>query len=458
MSSEWRLTALRELVGIKHGFAFKGEYFVNGKTPLQLTTPGNFSVGGGFQRGKGKYYAGPVPSEYILGVGDVIVSMTDLSKAADTLGYAAVVPKTEGVTWLHNQRVGLVRPNEGVEVCMDYIHYLMRSPSYRHWVVSTATGSTVKHTSPDRILAYEFLLPTLVEQKQIGSILSLLDERVALLHDTISTLDKIARVLFRSWFVDFDPVSAKAEGRKPEGMDTSTAALFPSTFENSKSGMVPSGWQYFRVEELAEKVGMGPFGSNIKVDTFVSEGVPVISGQHLREILVEDSVFNFVTNSHAEKLSNSCVRAGDVIFTHAGSIGQVALLHRDSSFDRYVLSQRQFFLRCNRLRMQPEWMAYYFRSAQGQHQLLANTSQVGVPSIARPVSYLRSIEVLVPSKELIDVFSDVADSLHQSILLKRSQIKNLTRLRDTLLPRLISGQLRLPEATAATEKLLSEAI
>lgn len=103
--------------------------------------------------------------------------------------------------------------------------------------------------------------------------------------------------------------------------------------------------------------------------------------------------------------------------------------------------------------MQPEWITYYFRSAQGQHQLLANTSQVGVPSIARPVSYLRSIEVLVPSKELIDKFSDIADALHQTVLAKRLQIQNLTRLRDTLLPRLISGQLRLPEAEAMVEEI-----
>src|SRR5690606_12544424 len=121
-----------------------------------------------------------------------------------------------------------------------------------------------------------------------------------------------------------------------------------------------------------------------KVETFVSQGIPVISGQHLRQTLVEDSTFNFITDSHAAKLSNSCVSEGDVIFTHAGSIGQVALLHRHARFDRYVLSQRQFFLRCDKHKMRPEWITYYFRSVQGQHQLLANTSQVGVPSIARP--------------------------------------------------------------------------
>ncbi len=104
--------------------------------------------------------------------------------------------------------------------------------------------------------------------------------------------------------------------------------------------------------------------------------------------------------------------------------------------------------------MKPEWMAYYFRSPQGQHQLLANTSQVGVPSIARPVSYLRSIKIIVPPISIVDRFSSIADAVHCSVMVNRNQISTLVTLRDTLLPRLISGQLRLPEA----EEQLAEAI
>lgn len=197
MSPEWRLTTLRDLVSVKHGFAFNGVHFVDEKTSFQLTTPGNFAIGGGFKLGKGKYYSGPVPSDYVLSAGDLIVTMTDLSKTADTLGYAAVVPETVGTTWLHNQRVGLVRPRKDSELCMRYVHYLMRSPAYRHLIVSTATGSTVKHTSPDRILAYQFYLPTFLEQKQIGEMLSTLDDRITVLRETNSTLEAIAQALFK---------------------------------------------------------------------------------------------------------------------------------------------------------------------------------------------------------------------------------------------------------------------
>lgn len=335
----------------------------------------------------------------------------------------------------------------------------LKDPSYRVFVKAVLESRAGRHlidavlnTTVQKTLNLKDVrkLPIPLPKKQtvdaISTFADALTNRISLLRETNATLEAIARALFKSWFIDLDPVRAKQEGREPDGMDAETAALFPDEFETSESGLVPKGWRYQQVESFADKVGMGPFGSNIKVETFVNQGVPVISGQHLRQTLVEDSTFNFITEQHAEKLANSCVHEGDVIFTHAGSIGQVALLHRDALYRKYVLSQRQFYLRCNLQKMRPEWITYYFRSAQGQHQLLANTSQVGVPSIARPVSYLRSIQVCLPSKYLIDRFSDLADAAHQKAIANRNQISSLVQLRDTLLPRLISGQLRLPEA------------
>jgi type I restriction enzyme S subunit len=142
---------------------------------------------------------------------------------------------------------------------------------------------------------------------------------------------------------------------------------------------------------------MGPFGSSIKVETFVPSGVPVISGQHLRGSAVDDSVgYNFITEDHANRLRNANVQRGDVVFTHAGSIGQVAVVPSTSQYDRYVISQRQFYMRCDYSLILPEFVVAYFKTAEGRHKLLANTSQVGVPSIARPVTYLRTIEIPLP--------------------------------------------------------------
>ncbi len=158
-------------------------------------------------------------------------------------------------------------------------------------------------------------------------------------------------------------------------------------------------WPYKRVEEIALKVAMGPFGSSIKVDTFTDTGIPIISGQHLREAELTDSEFNFITEEHADSLKNANVQRGDVIFTHAGNIGQVAFISNHSKYQRYIISQRQFYLRCDTSLILPEFVVYYFKSPEGQHKLLANANQVGVPSIARPSSYLKTIEVPVPSIE-----------------------------------------------------------
>ena len=158
-------------------------------------------------------------------------------------------------------------------------------------------------------------------------------------------------------------------------------------------------WPYKRVEEIALKIAMGPFGSSIKVETFTDSGIPIISGQHLREAQVTDGEFNFIKEAHADSLKNANVQRGDVIFTHAGNIGQVAFIPDDSAYQRYVISQRQFYLRCNTDLILPEFITYYFKTPEGQHRLLANANQVGVPSIARPSSYLKTIEVPAPSIE-----------------------------------------------------------
>ncbi|HEY4957958.1 MAG TPA: restriction endonuclease subunit S [Caldimonas sp.] len=445
MRSEWLDAQLADLITIKHGFAFKGEHFTDVPTPQQVVTLGNFAVGGGFKLGRGKFYSGPVPPEYVLGTGDVVVTMTDLSRGGDTLGFAGTVPETPGTTWLHNQRIGLVQLKPKAAVRPGFLHFLMRSGGYRHWVASSATGSTVKHTSPGRICSYRFKLPPLEEQKGIDQTLSSLEDRIALLRETNATLEAIAQALFKSWFVDFDPVHAKQQGIAPAGMDEATAALFPDKFEETPLGLAPNGWSIRRVEEIAERVGMGPFGSNIKVSTFVDDGTPVLNGSNVQGALLEDGAFRFVTEEHAARLRNSCVRAGDIVLTHRGTLGQVALVPSHSKFAEYVLSQSQFFMRCDLDLMRPEWMLYFLRSPLGQHLLLSNASQVGVPSIARPTSNLRSMKLVVPSIDLVRRFAEVARSLHGAIVGNRGRAGTLTSLRDTLLPRLISGQLRLPE-------------
>jgi type I restriction enzyme S subunit len=152
----WKVSMIADLLSIKHGYAFKGEFFKDEPTKNILVTPGNFKIGGGFKSDKFKYYDGPIDESYILKPFDLIVTMTDLSKIGDTLGYPALIPKDSALTFLHNQRVGKIIFKDNVQKLKNYFYILFMNDRYRHEVLSSMTGSTVKHTSPNRIEAFKF--------------------------------------------------------------------------------------------------------------------------------------------------------------------------------------------------------------------------------------------------------------------------------------------------------------
>ena len=204
-------------------------------------------------------------------------------------------------------------------------------------------------------------------------------------------------------------------------------------------------WEYVAIDELADKIAMGPFGSNIKVSTFVERGIPIISGNHLRGHFLEEPSYNYITEEHAEKLKNSNVYPKDVIFTHAGNIGQVAMIPDDSEYDRYVISQRQFYLRCNLEKALPEYVTLFFHSNEGQQELLSYANQVGVPSIAQPVKNLKKIQIPLPPIDVQREWLTIVESmisLHQKT---SKENKRLVLLRDSLLPKLMSGRLDVSE-------------
>lgn len=274
-NKEWESTSLGKLIDVKHGFAFQGEYFVDDTEADILLTPGNFGIGGGFKGDKYKYYRGPLPNEYILQQGDLIVTMTDLSKQGDTLGYPALVPQQiGGRAFLHNQRIGKIIILETKKVDKLFLYYLMCTRGYRNEVLASATGTSIKHTSPSRIKNFQFNLPPLPQQQRIAEILGALDDKIELNRRMNRTLEAMARALFQSWFVDFDPVYAKARGETPYGMDEATAALFPDSFEETAMGRVPRGWG---VSTIGEEVIRLPVGKKYETKTVVSEGkVPVL--------------------------------------------------------------------------------------------------------------------------------------------------------------------------------------
>jgi type I restriction enzyme S subunit len=374
--------------------------------------------------------------------GDVVIVRTGKP------GACSVIPE-----WLDDANCSdLVIVRCGPQLNNRFLAYYVNTVASDH-VAAHLVGAVQQHFNVGSARTLRLNLPPLAEQETIATALGALDDKIELNRRMNATLEAMARALFQSWFVDFDPVRTKLDGRAPTAIDPATAALFPATFQDSSLGHIPTGWEVKQLDELAERIAMGPFGSDIKVSTFVPEGIPVVSGQHLRGTLLDDSDFNFVSVEHADRLKRSNVQRGDVIFTHAGSIGQVAYIPDSSRYKRYIVSQRQFYMRCNRGLVSPYYITSYFKTAEGRHRLLANTSSTGVPSISQPVTYLRQLKIVVPPAALLKVFDATVSAIHLKIADNDHQSRTLATLRDTLLPKLLSGEL----SVAGTGNLIQSA-
>ena len=169
-------------------------------------------------------------------------------------------------------------------------------------------------------------------------------------------------------------------------------------------------YEAYRVADLIDEIAMGPFGSNIKVSCFVDSGVPVLNGSNLEGFSLSEKAFRFVTKEKADSLNKANAHRGDIVITHRGTLGQIVFIPQDSKYDRYVISQSQFRVRCND-KVLPEYLVYYFHTPIGQHKLLSNASQVGVPALARPSSTFQQIEVVLPElsiqKRVVEIISTI---------------------------------------------------
>lgn len=295
------------------------------------------------------------------------------------------------------------RAREGVDE--DYLYYLICSPVVREPAIKSMVGSSGRQRVQTSVVQnIEIQIPSIDEQWKIGKLLKNLDDRIQL------------------------------NSRINENLLQQAIALYEHLLQDEE-------WPTATILDIAEKVAMGPFGSNIKVSTFVPEGVPIISGNHLRGYFLEEPEFNYITEEHAERLKNSIVYPHDIIFTHAGNIGQVAMIPDGCKYDRYVLSQRQFYLRCDETKVVPEFLLMFFHSASGQHELLSYANQTGVPSIAQPASNLKKIPFKCPPMQEQLKWQEQVHPLLGRYLNNRLENEKLSALRDALLPKLMSGEL-----------------
>lgn len=184
-------------------------------------------------------------------------------------------------------------------------------------------------------------------------------------------------------------------------------------------GRLGMKFESYSIAELIDEIAMGPFGSNIKVECFVDDGIPVLNGSNLNGFFLTENSFRYVTEEKADSLGRANAHRGDIVITHRGTLGQIVCIPETSKYDRYVISQSQFRVRCNE-KVLPEYLVYYFHTTIGQHKLLSNASQVGVPALARASTTFQKIEVEIPD---IDTQRKVVSILN--LLEKKISINNL---------------------------------
>ena len=179
-----------------------------------------------------------------------------------------------------------------------------------------------------------------------------------------------------------------------------------------------------KIKDLVSEISMGPFGSNIKVECFVDEGIPVLNGSNLDGFVLKEKSFRYVTEEKANALGKANAYKGDVVITHRGTLGQIVFIPQNSLFNRYVISQSQFRVRCNE-KVLPEYIVYYFHTRIGQYKLLSNASQVGVPALARASTTFQEIEIQLPDISVQRKIVNILEIFRQKIEINHAINENL---------------------------------
>ena len=310
----------------------------------------------------------------------------------------------------------------------DFIYYLCRDPVFREYAIGRMEGTSGRQrVSWQSIAAYEFAFPPTDERRATARVLSALDDRITLLRETNTTLEAIAQALFKSWFVDFDPVHAKMQGRAPEGMDEATAALFPDSFEESELGLVPKGWSVTSIYDIAKVIYGAPFAS--KQFKPLPPGKPLVRIRDLKD----ERPGVYTEEMHPK---GYLIQPGDI------TVGM------DGEFRAYLWGGEEAWLNQRVCVFQPVNGAnsVFVRSSISPLLAAVEASETATTVIHLGKNDIDRFKVFHPGNLLLESFASVTTPIYRRVVRNKQMIQNLAGLRDTLLPRLISGQLRLNEA------------
>jgi type I restriction enzyme S subunit len=433
MASEWEETTLGAEVDLLTGFPFKSERYTDSADGIRLVRGDNIVQGAmrwdGVKRWplseRGKYEL------YELHEGDVVLAM-DRPWIEAGLKYAAI--SKHDLPCLLVQRTARLRG--GPKLDSGYLRYLIGSLEFTQHIHAITTGTAVPHISGRQIKDFTFALPPLPEQKAIAAVLGALDDKIELTRRMNATLETIARALFKSWFVDFDPVRAKLGGRALVALDPATAALFPDSFQESSLGPIPKGWE---VCPLSEKIQLLSGGTpKTSEPTYWGGDIPWYS---VRDAPRETDVWVIHTDKYVTKLgiANSAARLfpeKTTVISARGTVGTIALTAVPMAMNQSCYGVRGINGYCN-------YFTYY-TLRQATAQLQRRTHGTVFDTINTET--FKSVNCIYPTPPVTAAFDKLVEPLLEGIRHNLHQSRTLAALRHTLMPALLSGELSVTEA------------
>jgi len=421
MAGDYGAVALGEVASVRSGFAFKSSDWTDGGVPVVKIA--NVKDGRLVMEGCSFVNAAVAASasEFVLGPGDILIAMTGY------IGDVALVRPSD-LPALLNQRVGRFSIRDDRHLDRRFLFYLLRAPDIRSQIEGLGYGSAQPNISPSLIHGVEVPVPPLLEQRAIAHILGTLDDKIELNRRMSETLEAMARALFKSWFVDFDPVRAKAEGRDP-GLPQPLADLFPSRLIDSDLGKIPEGWEVRTLDEI------GRFLNGLALQKYPpadGRSLPVIKVAQLRAGNTSGA-----DRASADLPRDYIVQDGDILFSWSGSLECVLWSGGPGALNQHLFKVTS--------ESYPRWVCYL-----GIHEHLDDFRHIAAGKATTmghiQRHHLSDAKLTIPSPELLRAMDAILQPIIESLWRRNVLSRTLAALRDTLLPKLISGDLRVRDA------------
>ena len=349
----------------------------------------------------------------------------------------------------------IIRGREGITE-NDFAYYLTKWQEFRNFAVSQMTGSSGRQRVPaDSLAGFSVPIPELEEQRAIAHILGLLDDKIELNRQMNRTLEAMAQAIFKSWFVDFDPVRAKADlpaasqnaaqaGGRDTGLPNEIAALFPDSFQDSDLGEIPQGWEIKEIRECCNKIQNGGTPKRSESDYWNPETIPWLTSGEVRQTLITTTE-NMISELGLKKSSAKWLpKDSAVVALYGATAGQVALISSKMTTNQAVCG----------LIPKASFRYFNYLSLDRSVEILANLSRGSAQqNISKGI--VETTKVIIPRTDILISFDQVVSPVFDKWVANLEESKALTSLRDALLPKLISGELRV--SAVALEELAAQA-